>query len=58
MEITPIQTEADHKAALSRIEALWDAKPRTPEHDELEALAVLVAAYEDEYWPILPAWLP
>lgn len=54
MEIRPIRTQADHRAALARIEALWDAKPRTLEHDELEILAVLVAAYEDQRWPILP----
>lgn len=54
MEIRPVRTQADHKAALARIEALWDAKPRTPEHDELEILSVLVAAYEDQRWPVLP----
>jgi HTH-type transcriptional regulator/antitoxin HigA len=54
MKIRPIRTQADHRAALTRIEALWDAKPRTPEHDELEVLAVLVAAYEERRWPILP----
>jgi len=54
MEIRPIRTQADHRAALARIEALWDAKPRTPEHDELEILSVLVAAYEEQRWPILP----
>jgi HTH-type transcriptional regulator/antitoxin HigA len=36
---------------LSRIEALWDAEPGSPEHDELE---ILVAAYEDKHWPMLP----
>lgn len=54
MEIRPVRTQADHKAALARIEALWDAKPRTLEHDELEILSVLVAAYEDQRWPVLP----
>ena len=54
MEIQPIRTNADHEAALARIEALWDARPGTPEHDELEVLSVLVSAYEDEHWPVLP----
>jgi len=54
MTIHPIHTKADHAAALARIEALWNARPGTPEHDELEVLAILVAAYEDEHWPILP----
>lgn len=34
---------------------LWDAQPGSPEHDELEVLAVLVSAYEDAHWPVLPA---
>ena len=54
MTIQPIRTSADHDDALARIEALWDAKPGSPEHDELEVLSVLVSAYEDEHWPVLP----
>jgi HTH-type transcriptional regulator/antitoxin HigA len=54
MTIHPIHTEADHEAAITRIEALWDAQPGTPEHDEIEVLAVLVSAYEDTRWPALP----
>ena len=50
----PIRADADHNAALARIEALWDAEPGTPKDDELDALIVLVAAYEDKHWPILP----
>jgi HTH-type transcriptional regulator/antitoxin HigA len=52
--IQPIRTRGDHDAALIRIEALWDAQPGTPEHDEIEVLSILVSAYEDERWPILP----
>ena len=54
MAIRPIRDEADHEAALHRIEALWSAEAGTPEHDELEVLAILVSAYEDQRWPILP----
>jgi HTH-type transcriptional regulator / antitoxin HigA len=54
MAIHPIRTYADHRAALIRIEALWDARPGTPEHDELEVLGILVSDYEDKRWPILP----
>ena len=50
--ITPIQTEADHKAALARIDALMDAVAGTPEADELSALADLVQAYEEKRFPI------
>jgi HTH-type transcriptional regulator / antitoxin HigA len=59
MAISPIHTDADHEAALRRIEVLWNAEPGTPECDEFEALVAVVVAYEDEHWPILPpegAW--
>jgi HTH-type transcriptional regulator/antitoxin HigA len=54
MAIQPIHTEADHEAAIARIEALWNAPPGTPDHDEIEVLAILVSVYEDGRWPILP----
>ena len=54
MTIRPIHSEADHNASLARIEALWDAQPGSSDHDELEVLSVLVSAYEEGRWPILP----
>ena len=54
MEIKPIHTEADHKAALAEIERLWDAEPGTPEFERFEVLATLVDAYERAQTPILP----
>lgn len=50
--ITPVRTEADHKAALARIDALMDAAAGTPEADELSVLAELVEAYEAKHFPI------
>jgi HTH-type transcriptional regulator/antitoxin HigA len=50
--ITPIRTEADHKAALARIDALMDAAAGTSEADELSVLADLVEAYEAKHLPI------
>lgn len=52
--LRPIHTDADHAAAVAEIERLWDAAPGTPEHDRLEVLGILVAAYEDARWPIDP----
>lgn len=52
MRITPIRTEADHKAALARIDALMDAVAGSPEADELSVLADLVEAYEAKHFPI------
>ena len=52
MHIKPIKTVEDHKIALARIEQLWEAEPNTPEGDELEVLATLVHAFEEEHYPI------
>lgn len=50
--ITPIRTDADHKAALARIDALMDAEAGTPQAEELAVLADLVEAYEAKHFPI------
>ena len=50
--IIPIRTEADHRQALARIDALMDAEAETPEADELSVLADLVEAYETKHFPI------
>ncbi len=52
MQIKPIKTAEDHRAALARIEQLWDAETNTPEGDELEVLATLVRAFEETHYPI------
>ena len=48
----PIRTTKDYKAALERLESIFDAKPGTPEGDELEILGILIANYEEEHFPI------
>lgn len=52
MNIHPIHTKADYRAALQRIDAVWDAKPRSPEADELEVLSLLVEEYEKKHTPM------
>ncbi len=52
MDIRPIKTEADYKAALKEIENLFDAVPNTPAGDRLDVLATLVEAYEEQHYPI------
>lgn len=47
-----IETEADYENALTRITNLMDAAPDTPESEELDRLATLVEAYEDQRYPI------
>ncbi|AXJ02262.1 HTH-type transcriptional regulator / antitoxin HigA [Cyclonatronum proteinivorum] len=52
MSIRPILTEADYQKTLARIEAIFDARPGTPEGDELEVLGLLVEAWEQKHFPI------
>lgn len=54
MQIRPIKTKADHRAALKEIERLMDAKPGTPTGDRLEILTTLVERYESLHEPIEP----
>ncbi len=52
MDIKPIKTEADYKAALAEVEHLFDSIPNTPEGDRLEVLATLIEAYEEKHYSI------
>ena len=54
MQIRPIKTRADHRAALKEIDRLMDAKPGTPAGDRLEVLTTLVERYESLHEPIEP----
>jgi len=52
MNIKPIRTRADHRAALKEIESLMAARPGTPEGARLDILATLVQAYEAKHFPM------
>jgi HTH-type transcriptional regulator/antitoxin HigA len=54
VNIRPIHTEADYRAALADISALTasDPAPGTPNGDRLDILATLVQAYEAHHFPI------
>jgi len=52
MNIKPIKSEEDYIATLNQIESLMDAKPNTPQMDELEVLTTLVEAYEAQHYVI------
>lgn len=54
MQIRPIKTKADHRAALKEIDRLMDAKPGTPAGDRLEILTTLVDHYESRHEPVEP----
>jgi HTH-type transcriptional regulator / antitoxin HigA len=57
MNIKPIRTKADHKAALKEVSRLVDLDPArgTTDGDALEVLSTLVAAYEAKHYPVGPA---
>jgi len=52
MQIRPIRTDKDHRAALAEIEKLWGAAVGTPEGDKLDILVTLAETYEERRWPI------
>ena len=52
MRIQPVRNDADHDAALARIEQLMGAEPGTAASDELEVLVTLVDAYEAKRFPM------
>ena len=49
MNINPIRSTADHRAALRQIEGLMMARIGTPDGDRLDVLATLVVAYESAF---------
>jgi HTH-type transcriptional regulator / antitoxin HigA len=52
LDIKPIRTKADYRAALKDIESLMTAKANTPEGDRLDVLATLIEAYERAHFPM------
>lgn len=52
MDVRPIHTDQDHRAALAEIEACWGAPEGTEAGDRLDLLVALVEAYEVRRWPI------
>jgi HTH-type transcriptional regulator/antitoxin HigA len=54
MQIRPIKTKADHRAALKAIERLMGARPGTSDGDRLDVLTVLVERYEEQADAIEP----
>ena len=54
MDIRPIHTDADYKAALRELSAYFDNEPApgTPDGDRFEVLLTLVEAFEAKHFPI------
>ena len=59
MDVTPIRTDQDHRAALEEVDRLWGASPGTEAGDKLDILLALIEKYEQNRWPIeTPDWDP
>jgi len=52
MDIHPIRTDEDHRAALAEIEACWGAPEGSEQGDKLDVLVALVESYEARRWPV------
>ena len=52
MNIKPLKTKTDYKAALKEIDSLMRAKPGTPAGDRLDVMVTLVHAYEAKHYPL------
>jgi HTH-type transcriptional regulator/antitoxin HigA len=52
MDINPIRGEADYDRALRRVDEVWNSPEGSAESDELDILATLMEAYEQEHHPI------
>lgn len=52
MEIKPIKTDADYRAALKEVESLMSVEPNTPEGEKLDILVTLIEAYERTHFPL------
>ena len=52
MEIKPIKTDTDYRAALREIDRLWLSPEDTPEGDLLDVLITLVEVYERQHFPM------
>jgi HTH-type transcriptional regulator/antitoxin HigA len=52
MDIKPIRTKTDYRAALKAVGSLMGAKARTPEGDRLDVLVTLIEGYERQHFPM------
>ena len=55
MNIRPIRSDDDLRAAFEQLERVFQAQEGTPEADEMEVLVTLIEAYEHKHFPMGPA---
>jgi HTH-type transcriptional regulator/antitoxin HigA len=54
MNVKSIRNDDELKAAFQRLDTAFQAKPDTPEADEMEILVTLIEAYENKHYAITP----
>ena len=52
VDIRPIKTKADYRAALKRVEKLMGAKSNSAEGELLDVLVTLIEAFERKHYPV------
>ncbi|TBW04204.1 transcriptional regulator [Azotobacter chroococcum] len=54
MDIRPIRTDQDYRAALKEVSALFDHEPEpgTPAGDRFDVMVTLIEAYESKHFPV------
>jgi HTH-type transcriptional regulator/antitoxin HigA len=52
MDVKPVRTKADYRAALKAVETLMGARARSPEGERLDVLVTLIEAYERQHFPM------
>jgi len=52
MEIKPIKTDADYRAALKEVDGLMTALPDSVEGEKLDVMVTLIEAYEAKHFPL------
>ncbi|WP_297324385.1 transcriptional regulator [Nitrosomonas sp.] len=52
MDIKPIKTDTDYRAALKEVETLMMTKSNTLEGEKLDVLVTLIEAYEHKHFPL------
>lgn len=55
MNIKPIRSDDDLRAAFHRLELVFQAQAGTPQEDEMEILVTLIEAYERKHFPMTSA---
>jgi len=56
--VKPIKNASEHKAAIERINQIWDPAPGSPEADQFEVLCLLIEAYEQKNFKIESTYDP